>query len=71
MKPARVVQAVWEQLPQQAKLVLKSEYPARMESGRMEGREVAARRMGLTLSAYESALDVACKRVEEAIEVFE
>lgn len=68
---ARIVQAVYDKLPNANRLVLKAEYPARQDSGRAEGRHVAARRLGVSLWAYESALDHACKRVEEAFAIFE
>jgi hypothetical protein len=63
---ARQVQVVWERLHQQARLVLKAEYPARYQSGRMESRDVAARRLGLTLAQYETALFYAVRKVEDA-----
>lgn len=66
---AEKVQALWESWPiaSQARQVLKAEYPGRNNSGRVEGgREVAARRLQMTLRDYEMALAWASRRVEEA-----
>lgn len=68
-KSAEKVQALWESWPiaSPARQVLKAEYPGRDSSGRMEGgREVAARRLGMTLRDYEMALAWASRQIEEA-----
>ena len=66
---AMIVQALWESWPvaSPARQVLKAEYPGRDNSGRREGgREVAARRLHMTLRNYETALAWASGKVEEA-----
>lgn len=61
---ARIVQRVYDQLPQGPKLALKAEYPGRYTSGRYEyGRDVAARRMQMSLPQYERFLEEAVKCV--------
>lgn len=71
-KRAQQVQALWESWPaaSPARQVLKAEYPGRDNSGRREfGRDVAARRLMLTLSQYESALTWAARQVGDALAV--
>lgn len=66
---AQIVQDLWESWPtaSPARQVLKAEYPARHTSGRVEGgRDVAARRLNMSLREYEMALSWASKKVEEA-----
>ncbi len=63
------MQAVWERLHDQPRLVLKAEYPNRHDSGRIEGRHVVARRMEVSLREYENALAYAVNRVRDAFEV--
>lgn len=66
---AERVQAVWERWPvaSPARQVLKAEYPGRDASGRREfGRDVAARRLNMTIRQYETALAWAAKEVGEA-----
>lgn len=63
-KHARIVQAAWEQMPRDERMVLRAEYPARHQSGRVEGIQVAAARMGLSVRHYEIALAAAIRRVE-------
>lgn len=66
-KRARVVQEVWERMHDEPRLVLKAEYPARQSSGRVEGgRDLASRRLGITLRVYEESLAYAVRRVSEA-----
>lgn len=66
---AETVQAVWLAMPigSLPRLVLKAEYPGRDNSGRREGgRDLAARRMEISLAQYEEALRYAVSRVEAA-----
>ena len=67
---ALVVDAVWRNLPNVPKQVLRAEYPQYHSSGRAEfGRVGAARRMRMRLHEYEAALCVAADRVWNAFEV--
>jgi hypothetical protein len=50
-------------------MVLKAEYPGRVTSGRDEGRQAAANKIGVTLGQYEVALEWAAFRVEAAFAV--
>jgi hypothetical protein len=59
---ARVVQAAWDGMHVEARLVLRAEYPGR--SG--EGRAVDAARLGMSLQRYEDVLAWAARRIEEA-----
>ncbi len=64
---AERVDVVWRSLPPRPRQVLRAEYPQYFESGRAEfGRVGAARRLGLRLVDYESALVVAIGRVADA-----
>lgn len=66
---AQIVQDLWESWPtaSPARQVLKAEYPARHTSGRVEGgRDVAARRLNMSVREYEMALSWASKKIEEA-----
>ena len=65
---ARIVQAVYDSLEMDARLVLKAEYPGWIESGRTDGRSVAAVRLGMSLWTYELLLQSAVNRVEVAFE---
>lgn len=63
---ARKVQSVYDGLSMDGRLVLKAEYPCRHERG---SRQAAAGRIGISLSAYEHALQDAVNKVEAAFEV--
>ena len=66
---ASVVDAVWRNLPDVPKRVLRAEYPQYHGSGRAEfGRVGAARRMRMRLHDYDAALCVAADRVWNAFE---
>ncbi len=66
---AKIVQTIWERLPQEARLVVKAEYPGRVTSGRDEGRQAAANNIGVSLGQYEAALEWAAFRVEAAFAI--
>lgn len=59
---ARVVQAAWERMHVEARLVLRAEYPGR--SG--DGRAADAGHLGMSLDRYEAVLAYAVGQVEEA-----
>lgn len=60
---ARRVQKVYDDLEGFGRLVLKSEYPCRRERG---SRQLAAIRIGLSVSQYENWLQIAIDRVGAA-----
>lgn len=63
---AQKVQAVYERLTGDGRLVLKAEYPCRHERGT---RQAAAARIGISLTAYEATLQDAVNQVGGAFEV--
>lgn len=68
-RTARVVQSVYDRLEQPQRLVLRAEYPARHESGRVHGKATAATKLGLPLWAYDMHLQTAVREVGEAIAI--
>ena len=60
-----------DQAGEQAKLVLKAEYPGRGTSGRIEGKAVAAVRLNLPVWLYDERLMQAVRKVEAAFETKE
>ena len=66
VRHARIVQAVYEELPDAQRLVLKAEYPARRTSGRSEGKAAVAQRMNIPVWAYDRHLQAAIDKVGEA-----
>lgn len=65
---ARIVQAAWELLPLGEKQVLREEYPASLKARAVQGRDAAARRLGITLGWYEAWLQGAVNKVEAAFD---
>lgn len=63
---AKIVQGVWERLPYWPRRCLKAEYVESLASRQVQGRDAAARRLGITLGVYEQGLGEAVKKVEEA-----
>lgn len=59
---AQVVQAAWEAMPLEDRLVLRAEYPRR--SG--QGRAIDAAQLRMTMVQYETRLVWAVNRVQEA-----
>ncbi|KQM75730.1 hypothetical protein ASE76_07430 [Xylophilus sp. Leaf220] len=59
-----MVQAVWERMDLQCRLVLRAEYPARDGAA----RPAAAARLGLTLDRYELVLAAGVGNVKDAID---
>lgn len=66
VRHARIVQVQYDRMPEDERRVLKAEYPARLESGRTQGRAVAAVRLGMPIWAYENNLRIAVNKVEAA-----
>ena len=66
---ALIVQDVYVVLPITQRLVLRAEYPQRIESGRAEfGKIGAARRLKMRVSEYDAALTAAAGSVRRAFE---
>lgn len=63
---ARVVQAVFDRLPDHGRLVLKAEYPCRREH---RGRQDAAAKIGISISIYETVLVESARKVGDAFEI--
>jgi len=66
VKHAVIVQQAWEGLPDAPRKVLRAEYPARRETGRIDGKGVAAARLGMLPRDYDTHLSYAIHKVEEA-----
>lgn len=68
VKDALKVQAIYDAMPIEQKLVIRAEYPKRHESGRMEGRAAAARQLGIKTRQYDERLTAAIGKLWDSLE---
>ncbi len=66
---AKIVQAVYDQLPELERQILRAEYPGRMETDRPDWRHAIAVRLGIPMRIYNRHFKSAVNKVEAAFEI--